>query len=220
MLGQATLLSVALTWLRLTPAVLATPVYQLGRRDAPGLLARQDDSAEGEEDAEEPQEPENVQIPSPVNSTGDVDSCQGYQLTEATILDGGAGIDGTLQILGNCSAYGPDYESLTLTVRYETDDRIRIRIVDSEGEAHVVPDDVASWPEIGTSGSNNDSCNLSFEWEENPFSFRITRKSDNETIFDTTGHALIFEQQYLRVRSALAEGSHVQGLGQHNDNFT
>lgn len=220
MLGQITLTTVALAWLRLTPTVLATPVYQLGKRDARSLFARQNETAGGDEDAEQPEEPEIVQIPSPVNSTGDVDSCQGYQLTDATVLEGGAGIDGTLQILGNCSAYGPDYETLTLTVRYETDDRIRVRIVDSEGEAHVVPDDVASWPQIGTSGSNNDSCKLSFEWEENPFSFRITRKSDNEVIFDTTGHALIFEQQYLRIGSALANGSHIQGLGQHNDNFT
>lgn len=220
MLGPTTLLTVAVAWLRLSPAVLASPVYQLGKRDLRGLQPRQDEPAEGEEDAEESDEPEIVQIPSPVEHSGDVDSCQGYELTDATVLDGGAGIDGNLQLLGNCSAYGPDYETLTLTVRYETDDRIRVRIVDSEGEAHVVPDDVASWPEIGTQGSNNDSCNLSFEWEENPFSFRIVRKSDSEVIFDTTGQPLIFEQQYLRIRSALAEGSHIQGLGQHNDNFT
>lgn len=223
MLGQATLLTAAITWLRFTPSVVASPVYQLGKSDTHHLLVRQDEPAEGADNTTStgaPAEPEIIQIPSPVNFTGDVDSCQGYQLTQATILDGGAGIDGTLQILGNCTAYGPDYENLTLTVRYETDDRIRVRIVDSEGQAHVVPDDVASWPEIGTSGSNNESSKLSFEWQENPFSFKITRKSDNEVIFDTTGQALIFEQQYLRVRSALAEGSHIQGLGQHNDNFT
>lgn len=220
MLGQATLFTAAITWLRLTPSVVASPVYQLGRRETHDLLARQAEGADNTTSTEAPAEPEIIQIPSPVNFTGDVDSCQGYQLTEATILDGGAGIDGTLQILGNCTAYGPDYETLTLTVRYETDDRIRVRIVDSEGEAHVVPDDVASWPEIGASGSNNESSNLNFEWQENPFSFKISRKSDNEVIFDTTGQALIFEQQYLRVRSALAEGSHIQGLGQHNDNFT
>lgn len=220
MLGQATLLTAAIAWLRLTHTVAASPVYQLGKRDTDSLQPRQDEPAEGEEDAAESEEPAIIQIPSPVNFTGDVDSCQGYQLTQATILDNGAGVDGTLQLLGNCSAFGPDYNTLSLTVRYETDDRIRVRIVDSEGRAHVVPDDVASWPEIGTSGSSNDSSNLFFEWEENPFSFRITRKSDSEVIFDTTGQALIFEQQYLRVRSSLAEGSHIQGLGQHNDNFT
>jgi alpha-glucosidase (family GH31 glycosyl hydrolase) len=215
MLGQATLWSVAIVWLRLTPTVLATPVYQLGNQD---LLARQDEPEV--EVAAESEEPAIIQIPSPVNHTGNVDACQGYQLVNSTTLDGGAGLDGTLEIIGNCSAYGPDYETLYLTVRYETDDRIRVRIVDSEGAAHIVPSDVAQWPEIGTTGSTNDSSNLSFEWEENPFSFRITRKSDSEVIFDTTGQPLIFEEQYLRVRSALAEGSHIQGLGQHNDNFT
>lgn len=220
MLGQTTLWSVALVWLRLSSTVLATPVYQLGGHERRNLLARQDEPVESEEDATKSEEPQLAQIPSPVNHTGNVDACEGYQLTNSTILDGGAGIDGTLEIIGNCSAYGPDYETLYLTVRYETDDRIRVRIVDSEGTAHIVPDDVAQWPQIGTTGSNNDSSNLMFECEENPFSFRISRKSDNEVIFDTTGHPLIFEQQYLRVRSALANGSHVQGLGQHNDNFT
>lgn len=218
MLGQTTLWSVAFVWLRLTSTALATPVYQLGKLEERGLLARQDEP--DTEEAAGSEEPAIIQIPSPVNHTGNVDACQGYQLINSTILDNGAGIDGTLEIIGNCSAYGPDYETLYLTVRYETEDRIRVRIVDSEGAAHVVPDDVAQWPEIGTTGSNNDSSNLSFEWEENPFSFRIIRKSDSEVIFDTTGHPLIFEEQYLRVRSALAEGSHIQGLGQHNDNFT
>jgi alpha-glucosidase len=221
MLGQSRLLSVALVWLRLSPSVVSSPVYQLGNRDAPRLLSRQDEPDTEEEDTDTSSAaPAIIQIPSPVNHTSDVGACQGYQLTQATILDDGAGIDGTLEILGECNAYGPDYANLSLTVRYETDDRIRVRIVDPEGQAHIVPDDVAEWPSVGTSGSNNDSCNLSFEWEQNPFSFSITRKSDGEVIFDTTGQALIFEEQYLRVRSALANGSHIQGLGQHNDNFT
>jgi alpha-glucosidase len=216
MLGQTTLLSVALVWLRLTPNVISTPVYQLGQRS---LLPRQNETTEEDAPAQS-EEPAIVQIPSPVNHTGSIESCQGYQLTNSTILENGAGIDGTLEIIGNCSAYGPDYETLSLTVRYETDDRIRVRIVDSEGQAHIVPDDVAKWPTVGTSGSNNESCNLSFEWQENPFSFSITRKSDAEVIFDTTGQPLIFEEQYLRIQSSLANGSHIQGLGQHNDNFT
>lgn len=217
MLGQTTLLSVALVWLRLTPTVISSPVYQLGTRE---LRPRQNETAEDGGEDTESEEPPLVQIPSPVNHTGDVGACQGYQLTQSTILDNGAGIDGTLEILGDCNAYGPDYKNLSLTVRYESDDRIRVRIVDSGGQAHVVPDDVAKWPSIGTSGSNNESCNLSFDWVENPFSFSITRKSDGEVIFDTTGQPLIFEEQYLRMQSSLADGSHIQGLGQHNDNFT
>ena len=162
----------------------------------------------------------NAQIPSPVQHTGDVSACQGYRLTSSTSKDDGTGLDGVLELIGNCSAYGPDYDRLTLTVRYETADRIRVRIVDEQGKAHVVPNDVADWPQVDANAANNDTSNLSFEWQEDPFSFRIVRKSDGDVLFDTTGQALIFEEQYLRVRSKLAEGSHLQGLGQHNDNFT
>jgi alpha-glucosidase len=185
--------------------VNASPVYQLGRQV---ILPRQN------------QGPPIISIPSPVNHTGNVDACQGYRLTSANIVQGGNGVDGTLQLIGNCSAYGPDYTNLTLTVRYETNDRLRVRIVDSGNKAHVVPSDVAPWPKIGDNQVSNSSSKLTFEWKENPFSFKVVRKSDGDVLFDTTGQALIFEEQYLRVRSKLAAGSHLQGLGQHNDNFT
>lgn len=161
-----------------------------------------------------------ITIPSPVDHTGDVDACQGYKLSSAKVLDDSTGVDGTLELKGKCNAYGPDYQKLTLTVRYETNDRLRVHIADAEGKAHVVPDDVASWPKIGDNTVSQDDCALAFDWQEDPFSFKITRKSDGEVIFDTEGQALIFEEQYLRIRSKLADGSNIQGLGQHNDNFT
>ena len=161
-----------------------------------------------------------VIIPSPVQHTGDISACQGYNLTQATVRDDNTGIDGTLKLIGNCSAYGPDYQSLNLAVRYETNDRLRVRITDAGGKAHVVPNDVQQWPEVGQCTVDKDSCNLEFKWNADPFSFSIVRKSDGDVIFDTTGQALIFEEQYLRVASKLAEGSNIQGLAQHNENFT
>ena len=161
-----------------------------------------------------------VDIPSPIQHTGDIQACQGYKLTAAKVLDDETGVDGTLELIGNCSAYGPDYSTLKLTVRYETENRLRVRIVDQENKAHVVPSDVAKWPEADKAGVDNSTSKLAFEWDENPFAFRVKRKSDGTVLFDTTGQAIIFEQQYLRVQSKLREGSNIQGLGQHNDNFT
>lgn len=159
-----------------------------------------------------------IDIPSPVNHTGNVDACAGYKLT--SVDEKSEGVDGVLELIGNCNAYGPDYPKLTLTVRYETCDRVRVHIADAERKAHVVPSDVAAWPKIGNCSISGDQSALKFEYTSDPFSFKITRKEDGEVIFDTTGQALIFEEQYLRVKSKLAAGSNLKGLRQHNDNFT
>lgn len=181
------------------PTPQHTPVHELVRRDD-GI----------------------VNIPGPVNHTGNVDACAGYALAVSRADD--TGIDGTLTLKGTCNAFGPDYETLKLTVRYENADRVRVHITDAEGKAHVVPDDVVptkgAWPVIGDASISADDCNLKFDYVEDPFSFKISRKSDGEMIFDTTGQALIFEEQYVRVKSALADGTNIQGLAQHNDNFT
>lgn len=169
---------------------------------------------------QEPQEPSNTIIPSPVNHTANIDACQGYQLTNATVRSDSTGVDGTLTILGNCSAYGPDYPTLTLSVSFETADRLRVRITDTQNKAHIVPDDVASWPAPGTNKVDNGTSNLDFQWQENPFGFKVVRKSDGEVLFNTIGQKLVFEEQFVRFSSKLSEGSNIQGLGQHNDNFT
>ena len=107
-----------------------------------------------------------------------------------------------------------------LTVYFETESTLRVRIADEEGKAHVVPNDVAPWPRPGERIVGNDSCALNFEWVEDPFGFKVVRKSDGDVVFDTTDNALIFEEQFVRITSKLAQGSNIQGLGQHNDNFT
>lgn len=67
--------------------------------------------------------------------------------------------------------------------------------------------------------SANGSSDLDFAIVESPFSFKVTRKSSGETLFDTSGSALIFESQYLRLRTKLPESPHLYGLGEHTDPF-
>ncbi|KAL1409397.1 hypothetical protein Q8F55_003380 [Vanrija albida] len=160
-----------------------------------------------------------IDIPSPVNHTGNTEACAGYRLSHIAPSD--TGYDGSLEIIGECNAYGPDYPTLVLSVRYETADRLRVRIIDSGGKAHTVPDDVVEggWPGLFASSVTADKSNLLFEYESDPFSFKVVRKGSGEVLFDTTDSPLIFEEQYLRVGSRLPPNSHIQGLGQHNDNF-
>ena len=52
-----------------------------------------------------------------------------------------------------------------------------------------------------------------------PFSFAIHRKSNGETLFNTSGTGLIFESQYLRLRTSLPENPNIYGLGEDTDAF-
>lgn len=62
-----------------------------------------------------------------------------------------------------------------------------------------------------------DSSNIKFEYEEEPFSFSIKRADTDEVLFDTSAAALIFESQYLRLRTSLPDDPYLYGLGEHND---
>lgn len=60
---------------------------------------------------------------------------------------------------------------------------------------------------------------LKISIENNPFSFTVTRMSTGEVLFDTTGHPLIFESQYLGLRTSLPDLPKLYGLGETTDPF-
>lgn len=59
---------------------------------------------------------------------------------------------------------------------------------------------------------------LNFNYTTEPFAFTVSR-STGEVLFDTTGMPLIFESQYLYLRTALPEDPNLYGLGEHSDPF-
>ena len=61
------------------------------------------------------------------------------------------------------------------------------------------------------------SPDLKFNYKANPFSFSVTRAGINEVLFDTSSASLIFESQYLRLRTKLPENPNLYGLGEHSD---
>jgi alpha-glucosidase len=60
---------------------------------------------------------------------------------------------------------------------------------------------------------------LKFEYKENPFSFTIIRTKTREILFDSSAAGLIFEDQYLRLRTRLPENANLYGLGEHSDSL-
>lgn len=73
------------------------------------------------------------------------------------------------------------------------------------------------FPRPASSGSQNASSELVFEYVEEPFSFSVKRRSTDEVLFDSSAASLIFEDQYVRLRTSLPESPNLYGTGEHTD---
>jgi alpha-glucosidase len=89
-------------------------------------------------------------------------------------------------------------------------------IYDKDEEVYQVPDFVVPRPE-GSIGSNASQLEVSIE--ESPFSFTVTRRNNKEVIFTTKGSNIIFEDQYVRLRTSLPNNPSLYGLGEHTDSL-
>jgi alpha-glucosidase len=149
----------------------------------------------------------------------------GYTLSN--LQNSSNGITASLSLAGPaCNAFGQDIQNLTLQVTYETSSRLHVNIFDTANQQFTIPDSVIAPPESDPDASA-DSSDLAFNFEENPFAFWITRKSEPDAapLFDTrqsslpstpiaaqnpddpstaiNSTALVFENLYLQVRKFL-----------------
>lgn len=88
-------------------------------------------------------------------------------------------------------------------------------IYDANEQVYQVPESVVPRVE-GRKGARPHSA-LKFTYEEEPFSFTVTR--DDEVLFDTSASNLIFQSQYLNLRTWLPEDPYLYGLGEHTDSL-
>jgi alpha-glucosidase len=61
--------------------------------------------------------------------------------------------------------------------------------------------------------------NIKFRFSPSPFSFSIHRVDTEETLFDTSGYALVFAPQYIRLKTSLPRNANIYGLGEHTESF-
>lgn len=147
----------------------------------------------------------------------DLDSCPGYNAKN--VKENKNGFVADLTLAGKaCDAYGKDLKDLKLEVTYDSNTRIHVKITDPEGKRYEVPESVVPRPTTKATGSAKKS-DIVFEYKQSPFSFSITRRSTGEKLFDTTGNALIFESQYLRLKTNLPENPNIYGLGEHTESL-
>ncbi|KAF2116103.1 alpha-glucosidase precursor [Lophiotrema nucula] len=152
-----------------------------------------------------------------ITKRASVDDCPGYKATN--VEDTGSGLKVDLTLAGaRCDSYSEDLQDLVLEVEYQTEDRLHVHIYDAGLNQYQVQDGVFPRPE-NKKTSPSDSL-LEFKLNENPFSFQVIRKGNNsEILFDTTGHKLVFESQYLGLRTNLPDNPNIYGLGESSDPF-
>lgn len=140
--------------------------------------------------------------------------CPGY--AASNIQSTATSLSADLTLAGpSCDVYGDDLENLTLTVTYETATRLHVKIQDAANSVYQVPESV--FPRPISQGVNN--ATLSFGYTESPFSFNVSRSDTGEILFDSSAASLVFETQYLRLRTKLPENPNLYGLGEHSDPF-
>ncbi|KAF5371321.1 hypothetical protein D9758_004164 [Tetrapyrgos nigripes] len=146
-----------------------------------------------------------------------LDACPGY--TVSNVVTEGPTLNADLTLAGEgCNVFGTDIPQLSLSVTYETDARIHLKISDPSNTRYEVPESVFPRPNNSSSVSPS-SAQIQFNYTESPFSFTIFRTSTSEVLFSTANHALIFESQYLRVKTSLPKGANIYGLGEHTNPF-
>ncbi|CUS13822.1 unnamed protein product [Tuber aestivum] len=144
-------------------------------------------------------------------------SCPGYRVT--SVKETTTGLTAKLQLAGTaCNIYGRDLESLKLQVTYDSNSRIHVKITDPDERRYQVPGEVFPRPDRTATGLAK-SSDIAFTYASSPFGFTISRRSTGEKLFDTTGNPLVFESQYLRLKTSLPTDPNIYGLGEHTDSF-
>ncbi|OCH84572.1 alpha-glucosidase [Obba rivulosa] len=146
-----------------------------------------------------------------------LDACPGYELDN--VETHGSMLLADLKLRGKaCNLFGPDIEKLQLNVTYETTSRLHIKVTDSSSARYEVPDSVLPRP-AGDGHILPQQSEIQFKYTSSPFSFSIHRASNSDVLFSTGSHPLIFEPQYLRIKTDLPANANLYGLGEHTDNF-
>ena len=95
------------------------------------------------------------------------------------------------------------------------DERLHVMIYDADEQVYQVPESVLTRPD--SDGGSRESSELKFDYKAEPFSFTVSK--GGEVLFDTSASELIFQSQYLGLRTWLPKDPHIYGLGEHSDSL-
>ena len=96
--------------------------------------------------------------------------------------------------------------------------RIHLKITDASSQRYEVPESVLPRP-VADPDMSMKATQIDFTYITAPFSFNISRARTGEVLFTTVSHPLIFEPQYLRVKTTLPTAANIYGLGENSEPF-
>lgn len=146
--------------------------------------------------------------------------CPGY--TGSNVVTEATGLTATLSLAGKaCNVYGTDIETLNLTVQYQSEDRLAVKIspavlTSSNLTQYNLPDYIVQQPKADSDAAAASlKSDLDFIWSNVPtFSFSVVRKSTGDVLFSTAGTKIVFENQFVEFVSVLPENYNLYGLGE------
>nr|WCZ58469.1 lysosomal alpha-glucosidase [Andalucia godoyi] len=140
-------------------------------------------------------------------------SASGPVYVLSNVHDTPQGQEGSLTLQdGTVGPYGSDIPNLKLSVMFETENRLHIKITDADHARWEVP--LVAQPTSFLGPNKNEQANYDISLQNNPFSFKVTRKADNAVIFDTANMPFVFEDQYISFGSWMPQNANVYGLGE------
>jgi alpha-glucosidase len=127
-------------------------------------------------------------------------------------------ITADLSLAGSaCNAYGNDVPDLVLEVQYQNSTRLNVKIypkylVPANRSLYILDDSLSPSGSISP-GSTAGESQLLFEWSNEPsFQFRVKRSTTGESIFDTYGHKIVFEDQFLELVTTMVPDYNIYEL--------
>jgi alpha-glucosidase len=90
-------------------------------------------------------------------------------------------------------------------------------IQDAAQQVYQVPSSVLARPDSDGNFIDALASEIVFDYVANPFSLSVTRRSNGQVLFDTSAAQMVFESQYLRLRTKLPSQPSLYGLAEHTD---
>lgn len=120
--------------------------------------------------------------------------------------------------------FGNEINDLILEVSYQAKGRLNVKIqpkyIGATNQSWFLLDDqflrIPEWDGQTTQKSSD----LKFTWSNDPtFQFAVSRASDDEEIFSTFGHVIVYEDQFIELETNMVDDYNVYGLAENIRNF-
>nr|XP_011721917.1 maltase-glucoamylase, intestinal [Macaca nemestrina] len=129
---------------------------------------------------------------------------------EGDLVNTNAGFTARLKNLPSSPVFGSNVDNVLLTAEYQTSNRFHFKLTDQTSNRFEVPHEHVQ------SFSGNAAASLTYRVEisREPFSIKVTRRSNNRVLFDSSIGPLLFANQFLQLSTRLPSAN-VYGLGEH-----